>query len=551
MGNWYDGIGSTIGNGIGGAFDFLSGTPQGTTARGAAAAGTAVQQSPTAQSAGKATGLSDWMKMLGIGPSAAPAEDRMAKPSELADLADGRLPPTAGGDRSFSNGVQGNTGSNGLERQPDGTWKAPSVNNWRATGTSGGNRQSDIDARDEQVKVGAPEIYQPDLSKIPRTTTGQLGLEDLGKNGVAKDANINGAGHFTSTAWGTNNDPLSFGAKTKIDPLTGKGMTSFMSGGGQAGGEYKNGYRAVAASKDGRHTAQAEGGFVASGGASYGVGLDTANGLNAQAGVGGKVGLYGNADANTKTGSVNIGGVDYDAGAGVHGEAFVGAKAGAGGQIGLGPNFIGAKGSAGAFVGAEAAGDIHANLGPVGGKVGGSLMAGAGAGIDGDISFQDGKFHMGGKMFAALGYGGSLGGEITVDVARWASRSRTSRRRRGPASRTARRRSTTARATSPRRRAAACRTRVEGSRTPAARSTTAPRTCSRGSDRRALRTGVSARCDEARPSDSHQLGAAGHRRGADDPVPEHGVRDARHADRAGPPRSGPVGPAGVPLSRAA
>ena len=423
MGNWFDSIGA----GISGAWDWASG--------GASAGAKATQErvagSDAAQSGGKATGLTPWMKMLGMTPAEAPPEDRMAKPSELADLNAGLAPAQAGGDRRFSGGVQGNKESNGLVKQADGTYKAPSIQHWDAVGKSGGNRQSDIDARDEDVKVGAPEVYQPDLSKLDRTTTGQLGLQDLGKDHDPQDniiskgelhpghkagKNITGAGAFTSVASGSHHDEFKFEPKTTIDPLTGKGKTTIFGGGDQWGWEGKTGYRAVAHSDDMRHQAQAEAGLVASGGASWNAGLDSEKGLYAAGGIGGKAGAYAQGDANTKTGSVKVGGVDYDAGIGVHGEAFLGAKAGAGGQIGLGPDFIGAKGSAGAFIGAEAAGDIHANLGPVGGKVGGSVMAGAGAGIDGDISYKDGKFHMGGKMFAALGYGGSLGGEVTVDV---------------------------------------------------------------------------------------------------------------------------------------
>src|SRR5688500_18071171 len=43
-------------------------------------------------------------------------------------------------------------------------------------------------------------------------------------------------------------------------------------------------------------------------------------------------------------------------------------------------------------------------------------MAGAGIGADGELSYKDGKLRFGGKMFAALGYGGSLSGDVTLDV---------------------------------------------------------------------------------------------------------------------------------------
>src|SRR5262249_31403818 len=139
------------------------------------------------------------------------------------------------------------------------------------------------------------------------------------------------------------------------------------------------------------------------------------SGLYATGGIGAKAGLYANADANAKTSPIMIGGQAFDAGIGVHGDTFLRAKAGASGTLGIGPDFIRAQGTIGAFAGAEAAGDIHGNLGPLGAKLGASGMVGAGIGADGDISYKDGKFHIGGKLFAALGYGGSLSGDLTID----------------------------------------------------------------------------------------------------------------------------------------
>ncbi len=450
MSNWFEGIGS----GIGSMVDFVTG--------GAKSAHKGIHDSGTAQGLGKATGLSPYMKMFGMSPEDAPPEDRMAKPSELRDLAAGKGPATAGssfggmwdvatGRSGWSSKVVGDTDKNGFEKitNPDGSsggYKAPSYQNWSAVGRSGGNRQTDIDNRDKNVKAGfkpasdegehavaAPEIYQPDLGKLKRTTTGQKSIasaeeiKDASGKGTGRYENNTGAGRFTdvttngktgadASAWASHTDEAKWGATTQIDPLTGKGYTSFLSGGYQGGAEYKTGYRAGAMSDDKRYTADAEAGFVASGGVSGKYGLDTKNGAYATGGVGGKVGFYGQANADAKTEALKVGGVDFDAGIGAHAEVFAGAKAGAGATIGLGPDFIGAKGNIGAFVGAEAAADIHGNLGPLGGKVGASGMVGAGIGADGDISFKDGKFHIGGKMFAALGYGGSLSADMTVDV---------------------------------------------------------------------------------------------------------------------------------------
>src|SRR5215475_9051558 len=183
--SWFDGIGT----GLGHLIDMWTGSPAGTT--GAAATG--VANSAVGQGArnmydntdfGKATGLAPFMKLLGIGPAAAPAapaEDRMATPLELQDLAAGHI-PVAGGSTYYGNDVSGlkeSKSQNYFGRtvtNPDGTktteggFNLPSVQNWDAAGRSYGNRQSDIDARVgpdgkavKPITVGAPEIYAPDL----------------------------------------------------------------------------------------------------------------------------------------------------------------------------------------------------------------------------------------------------------------------------------------------------------------------------------------------------------------------------------------------------
>ncbi|MCE9579565.1 MAG: hypothetical protein K8W52_40970 [Deltaproteobacteria bacterium] len=419
--SWFDGLGS----GIGSLVDMFTGMPGGTTAAGASAAASGIAGSGAAQKVGTATGLTPYMKLLGMTPStpAKTPEDRVATPSELADLKDGLLPPTAGGDRSFTNKVTGNQDKNSFKTvNADGTstYKMPSYANWDAVGKSSGNRQGDIDARDKAMKVAAPEIYQPDLSKLKINTVGQKSISQAKETspGSGKYENLTGAGvfHEGTDGWQSAIVDPTFAPKTKIDPLTGKGSTSIASGGAQTGFIQRDGVRAVAMSDDKRYTADAEAGLVTQVGASGSYGLDTKNGAFVTGGVGGKIGGYAQGNANAKTKSVKVGGVDYDAGAGVHGEVFAGAKAGAGGTVGIGPDFVGAKGNIGAFIGAEAAGDVHANLGPLAGKLGASGMVGAGIGADGDISYKDGKFHVGGKMFAALGYGGSLSADMTVDV---------------------------------------------------------------------------------------------------------------------------------------
>ncbi len=422
--SWHSGIG-----------DWFSGGGPGRAGRSAQAG---ISGSSGAQAAGKATGLSPYMSMFGMAPQGPAAAEPSAGKAGGTSFG-GMWDVLRGKGQSWGTGVSGEKSSNGFEqiKNADGSsggYKMPSVANWNAVGRSGGNRQTDLDYDhknqtagfvkdggnevDGNQMVAQPEIYQPDLSGLDHKTTGTRSISSAKETskGSGKYENLTGAGSFTDTAWGSKTTDPSWGLKTKIDPLTGKGQTSIASGGYVAGGEYKTGYRAGAMSDDKRYTANAEGGFVASGGVSGQYGIDTKNGLYATGGIGGKVGLYGEANADAKTESVKFGGVDYDAGIGAHAEVFAGAKAGMGGSVGLGPDFIGAKGNIGAFVGAEAAADIHGNLGPLAGKVGASGMVGAGIGADGDISFKDGKFHIGGKMFAALGYGGSLSADMTVDV---------------------------------------------------------------------------------------------------------------------------------------
>src|SRR5262249_46480217 len=143
------------------------------------------------------------------------------------------------------------------------------------------------------VKIGAPDVWQPDLKSIPRTVEG-LGAKD------------DGAGHFAEHAYGSHldwTDPAKSGwsGATKFNPGTGKGSTSIYSTGSQAGVEEKEGYRARASHKfdgGGSAVASAEGGMVANAGLSGSVGLDTKNGAFATGGIGAKAGLYGQADAD-------------------------------------------------------------------------------------------------------------------------------------------------------------------------------------------------------------------------------------------------------------
>lgn len=95
-----------------------------------------------------------------------------------------------------------------------------------------------------------------------------------------------------------------------------------------------------------------------------------------------------------------------------HGEAIVGAKAEAEGNLG----WTGGEVSGEAFAGAKASGNASAEVAGVGAGVNGEAWAGIGA--EGSAQFgmgDDGKFHVGASAGVALGVGGKVGFDVTVD----------------------------------------------------------------------------------------------------------------------------------------
>jgi uncharacterized protein YukE len=111
----------------------------------------------------------------------------------------------------------------------------------------------------------------------------------------------------------------------------------------------------------------------------------------------------GSAEGDLKAGPAELKG---------SGEALVGADAKANAEIGP----TGASGHAEAFAGAKAEGDVGASVAGVGAGAHGEAWAGVGAEADGQIGMgDDGKFHVGGSVGAALGVGGKVGFNVTVD----------------------------------------------------------------------------------------------------------------------------------------
>ncbi|MGH3757635.1 putative T7SS-secreted protein [Actinophytocola sp.] len=137
-------------------------------------------------------------------------------------------------------------------------------------------------------------------------------------------------------------------------------------------------------------------------GADAGAGITlSSDGLaaNAHAGVGVRV------DAE---GSITIGGVEASASA----EAAVGAEAEA--SLTLGPDGLAIEG--GAFAGASVGGVAEVEVDGITVGANGELRAGIGAEGSVELSFDDGRFVIGGEVAAVLGVGGEWGWEVTVDV---------------------------------------------------------------------------------------------------------------------------------------
>ncbi|MBT2544568.1 hypothetical protein J7E99_28675 [Streptomyces sp. ISL-44] len=124
-------------------------------------------------------------------------------------------------------------------------------------------------------------------------------------------------------------------------------------------------------------------------------------------------GLVGKAEASAGIRALNEGRIEYGH-VGGYGrvEGFAGGEAGV--SAGVGPEGLnaGAKAFAGAK-GSVAGGGEVAGIG-----AGGTAEGWAGVGAEAKVTFgkgDDGKFHIGGKAGAALGFGGSVGAEFTFD----------------------------------------------------------------------------------------------------------------------------------------
>ncbi|MDQ2710565.1 MAG: hypothetical protein M3Z25_24385, partial [Actinomycetota bacterium] len=92
-------------------------------------------------------------------------------------------------------------------------------------------------------------------------------------------------------------------------------------------------------------------------------------------------------------------------------EGLAGAAAGAG--LTVAKDEVEVAGEA--FAGGKVSGDLGADVGGIGAGVHGAAWAGVGAELRGGYEYKDGKFHLGGHAGAALGIGGAVGFDVTID----------------------------------------------------------------------------------------------------------------------------------------
>jgi len=293
-------------------------------------------------------------------------------------------------------------------------------------GVGWGNRKGDVDqpnkekggtdpAKNKSVDIKAISgIPEPELDKLKSTHKKEVG----GPAGTYAGYDVQ-SGEASSTDLG-----FKLGRKVgKEDSasVTGPYYQAGASAKAYAGikGEAKNDYGSLSGKAEGYGKAY----YGVSGKTSLGVTRSAKDGkmvygaaAEGALGAGVEIGVTGKADA--KTAGLKMNGVDtpLDAGIGVGGTARAYAKAGIGGGAYLNNEKIGLTGSAGIGAVAEAKADVHGNIGPVGAKYEMGVLAGAGAGIEGAILYEDGKLVIGGRAYAALGYGASAGLSITIDV---------------------------------------------------------------------------------------------------------------------------------------
>ncbi len=162
-------------------------------------------------------------------------------------------------------------------------------------------------------------------------------------------------------------------------------------------------------------------GGLAQGQGSYSVAQASVSGQGRIGIEGGALKATGSVEASATLlaaqGSIRVGKGDYTLDA--SGEAYVGAKAKANGELTIDParGIYAAKVGGEAFVGARAGVDANVNLGKFGGAgVRAEAWAGAGVALNAELGFKGGRFKARLDIGAALGIGFKLGFNIDIDV---------------------------------------------------------------------------------------------------------------------------------------
>ncbi|HNK44376.1 MAG TPA: hypothetical protein PKL17_06320 [Pseudomonadota bacterium] len=290
----------------------------------------------------------------------------------------------------------------------------PSYQSWDAWGYGAGNRKNDTPQVDPKkpdapgtVKnstMGAPSVDQVNLSdlKVPADQRGPAnGFYDESVAGTVPWKEKWGSGKYNKD--GTSAD--------------------LWSGSTVAGARRQAGLRGGVSVEGDYGKAEASGDLYANAEAGVGANAKVTNtGVEAGAQASARAGIGVRGDANLTSADGRLASMDgivtdpLNAGVGAHADGFAGVKVGAGVKAGIGEKFTGIEGKIGGFAGAEGSADIHANLGPLKGKAGVSGIAGIGFEASGGISLEDWKLHIGGKLGAALGLGGSVSFDATLDL---------------------------------------------------------------------------------------------------------------------------------------
>ena len=314
---------------------------------------------------------------------------------------------TPGG--SFS--VHGRNHAQGIENK---MWSE--YNRWQGWGRGTGDTHRRTVVEDtgdlDNTEIAAPKLAQADLTGIKTTTVGQRDGDNGG--GYFHDSTF---GTFSSAAWRARRPPAS---SIRCRGLHNLDLYNARVGGGRA---RKTGVRGQVSAQGqyGSAVAKGEAYGVAEAGADGNLKISTRDGIRLAATPAPRLGVGASGDADLKTPGLRVQGVDTPLDAGVGAatarRSLVSRLAPVRASVRVQISSERKAASVPSRV-SKRKGDIHANLGPLRGRVTASGMAGAGIGADGGITYENGKIKISGRVYAALGLGGSLGGEVTLDVSR-------------------------------------------------------------------------------------------------------------------------------------